>query len=567
MPRVTVIASVSIGALAVCLSYLIYRKRKRLQESPAQDKYYHPVVDVDRYHVHIISSVDQLPAVIEEFAESARALKVVGLDCEWVTMDGKRKPVALLQLASPHSSTCLLFRLDQMAGELPECILQILEDRSIYKVGVGVVDDANRLRKDYDIETQGCLDLRQMALRHLPRSLRGRSLGLHDLAGIICSHEMLKDDAVRCSNWEADPLSCHQVDYAAMDAIIGAAIFLRIVAIKMELGSLEAFAVDKAHKSMASLCQGLLDKNPNVQTGSQRLAQRAASRPKPSKNLVANGNPPPLSKAYKARQSAKYDNTRLLAPDGRLLCVCNRRKALWYVEREIGELVTEEPLSVRLLFEPAGIPGPDGEYYLLEKANRCCVCGREDSYIKKNIVPHEYRRHFPDYLKKHSSHDVILLCLACHQRSCDFDTLTRQNLEQRYDAPISNKTNAKLVEDPVRVRVRSCARALMRHKKSQSIPPHRLQELTETLQDFYQVGEIDDAILAEAVDIETKVDNRSYEGSHGWKVVKGVMEGAEGGLAEFEKMWRRNFLENMEPCFMPALWSVDHRHEAAVCSK
>ena len=37
----------------------------------------------------------------------------------------------------------------------------------------------------------------------------------------------------------------------------------------------------------------------------------------------------------------------------------------------------------------------------------------------------------------------------------------------------------------------------------------------------------------------------------------------EGGLEEFEKMWRKCFLENMEPKFMPELWSVDHKHEAS----
>ena len=34
-----------------------------------------------------------------------------------------------------------------------------------------------------------------------------------------------------------------------------------------------------------------------------------------------------------------------------------------------------------------------------------------------------------------------------------------------------------------------------------------------------------------------------------------------GGLLEFEKMWRRQFIETMQPQYLPYLWSVDHKPE------
>ena len=33
------------------------------------------------------------------------------------------------------------------------------------------------------------------------------------------------------------------------------------------------------------------------------------------------------------------------------------------------------------------------------------------------------------------------------------------------------------------------------------------------------------------------------------------------GLIAFEKMWRQHFLDNMEPKFLPDMWSVDHSHD------
>ena len=39
-----------------------------------------------------------------------------------------------------------------------------------------------------------------------------------------------------------------------------------------------------------------------------------------------------------------------------------------------------------------------GQYYTQEKANHCVVCGSNGSYIRKNVVPREYRKHFPGKL-------------------------------------------------------------------------------------------------------------------------------------------------------------------------
>ena len=55
-------------------------------------------------------------------------------------------------------------------------------------------------------------------------------------------------------------------------------------------------------------------------------------------------------------------------------------------------IVSEEPLTLKLHFEPAGRPGEDREYYLQNKENMCVVCGTEENCVRKNIVPHEYRR-------------------------------------------------------------------------------------------------------------------------------------------------------------------------------
>jgi len=48
-----------------------------------------------------------------------------------------------------------------------------------------------------------------------------------------------------------------------------------------------------------------------------------------------------------------YENCKMLAPDGTCLSNCDRKKAQWYVDKDLATVVVEEPFTVRLKFEPS----------------------------------------------------------------------------------------------------------------------------------------------------------------------------------------------------------------------
>jgi hypothetical protein len=50
---------------------------------------------------------------------------------------------------------------------------------------------------------------------------------------------------------------------------------------------------------------------------------------------------------------------------------CIALQVLWYVERGLGDIVQQEPLTVQLRFEPRGRGHADDKYYLSDKQNRC----------------------------------------------------------------------------------------------------------------------------------------------------------------------------------------------------
>lgn len=98
-----------------------------------------------------------------------------------------------------------------------------MEDLTIYKVGVGPIDDARYLFNDYNVNLNGIVDLRYLAFH-----ANEKSEGLASLSKSLLNVQLDKNWRVRCSDWEADKLSDKQINYAATDAHVGIEIFKKL---------------------------------------------------------------------------------------------------------------------------------------------------------------------------------------------------------------------------------------------------------------------------------------------------------------------------------------------------
>ena len=120
-----------------------------------------------------------------------------------------------------------------------------------------------------------------------------------------------------------------------------------------------------------------------------------------------------------------------MAPDGEILCTLGRKNADWYLSKDLAEQVKEDPFTIRLKSEPNWRPvRVCDKYYQTPKIIRCVVCGQTESCVRKNIVPKEYLKHFPDIMKNYQSHDVLLLCVTCHKISYNYDWALRKQLAE-----------------------------------------------------------------------------------------------------------------------------------------
>lgn len=125
--------------------------------------------------------------------------------------------------------------------------------------------------------------------------------------------------------------------------------------------------------------------------------------------------------------------------------------------------------------------------------------------LRKNIVPHEYRRHFPNEMKDHNSHDILLLCTSCHAASNVHDASLKQQLADDFAAPQGCEEGVRTMEDPDRRRVRSAARALL--TAGEGLPEWRRNELLALIRNYLDVGEereLTGEELRQAASLETR---------------------------------------------------------------
>ncbi|KAK4792142.1 hypothetical protein SAY86_022577 [Trapa natans] len=153
---------------------------------------------------------------------------LVGLDVEWrpnITRYSNH-PVATIQLcavASTSTSTCLIFQIIH-APHVPPKLTEFLSNLDNRFVGVGIREDAKKLRVDYGLKVGNVVDLRVLA------GERMKNAGLKTLAMEILGKEVKKPKTISRSRWDDRCLTLAQVEYACLDAFLSLEIGRTLIA-------------------------------------------------------------------------------------------------------------------------------------------------------------------------------------------------------------------------------------------------------------------------------------------------------------------------------------------------
>jgi hypothetical protein len=276
-------------------------------------------------------------------------------------------------------------------------------------------------------------------------------------------------------------------------------------------------------------------------------AELVLERP-PAVRLRTNSAPVNASRGQflSARRSVLYGNFHFQGPDGRTMFHGDAEKALWYLNRDLVEVVSQGPPVLRFRFTPGG-PGHIGDpFYLAGKLNRCVVCGSEEGLNRHHVVPSVYRRHLPTGVKEHAHHDVVLLCVGCHERYEREADQLRAELGRACGVPPHGLRGD---QDHRRSRAVSLARALRRD--GERIPPARRQEMLRTIGEWLGRWPVSDTDVETVAGLEAASEG-TLLAEHGRAVVAWA-----GDVQAFLRRWREHFLQTMRPRFMPEHWDVN----------
>lgn len=167
-----------------------------------------PTKEYTGYAVTVIN-MEQAEIAIRQIRESRL---VVGFDTETRPsfQKGLSYRMALVQLSV--GNVCYLFRLNKIK-EIPQCLIDLLEDSNVVKIGLSTNDDFRHFREWYpSFEPKGFIELQQLV-----PSYGISEKGLSKIYAILFGKKLSKRQ--RMTNWEADQLSQKQLAYASLDAV------------------------------------------------------------------------------------------------------------------------------------------------------------------------------------------------------------------------------------------------------------------------------------------------------------------------------------------------------------
>ena len=273
---------------------------------------------------------------------------------------------------------------------------------------------------------------------------------------------------------------------------------------------------------------------------------------------------------------SKYSNCKIYHPNGKLMCVNSEKKGRWYVEKTGAKILEKNEdgslKAIQLTFEPKGHGFEEDDVFGLSiQETRCVVTGSTDTSLltKHHIVPICYRRHLPLEYKSRNHHDVVFITEDKHD---DYERIAeafRDELARKYNVP-TEKEAMKIFNDNMRKSVADISRikGYIIALKGNSLPADRLIEMKSEVLSYiskeYSYNQLkltdfwSDKLL-EDIDNQIKLNEQKYKLDPYKMLVDAVND-----YDSFVKIWRRHFVNTMQPKFLPKGWSVDRKTKVQI---
>ena len=236
-----------------------------------------------------------------------------------------------------------------------------------------------------------------------------------------------------------------------------------------------------------------------------------------------------------------------------LMFRCEKKRADWYLKtmdketgEPIGELISTDPYTVRLKFKPNGLGNHGKEWGLIEMDNKCVCCGETEYLTRHHVVPQCYRKYLPLNIKSHNFHDVLPLCIPCHENYERVADDLKIKLSNEYDAPL----NGERINNKDMIKYTKIAIILSNSNKN--IPKSSIKKMRKELRNGLGITRLTKDKIKEISETKISVIKKT----HGEIVMSKVND-----YQQFMEMWRTHFVENNNCQFLPKNWNVKHESE------
>jgi hypothetical protein len=245
-----------------------------------------------------------------------------------------------------------------------------------------------------------------------------------------------------------------------------------------------------------------------------------------------------------ASRNPIYDNCEILAPDGKLVGLCNRKRYRWYLEKGIAEKVDGSDKAIKLKFEPKYKNNSPSDSVRIKRQNKCYVCGSEENLTRFHVFPPEYKKLLPEEWKSHNSIDLLPLCTECSAEANWHAQGLKDLIESEYGISKDNFI------DFDKLRIKTVSKKILNNRK------HGLDDraLIDELSPKLGTTITDDVLLQSSLCDISAV----YEGSRSPTeyIMKRVIN--DNSIGEFIRRWKDYFVETMKPTDLPEDFYCNH---------